>query len=270
VKYKEHEILNIDGLSGLLAYINSDGAKKTEKKSHARTAEGNKFRGRETWDECLDMMRRGWPEGLQKMAAAVDDVKASMAEPSPVNFGLDVTGQCFDVGAYLSGEPECWLSPDPEKPKKTYRIILNCCVNGDITAEQIINRGAAVVAMIDALQADPSNVVDLTIIYPIRKIKGKHNLCIRLHIGCSPLDIDSLSFVVSHPGFFRRAIFRVIEVFVGYAHCDGYGSAQEDTELLLAENAIYLPGSNGGNMDDFKAAESAAEWLQRTIKGLSA
>lgn len=107
----------------------------------------------------------------------------------------DVQGMAYDVGAYLSGEPECWLAHEETASKRAVRLVVDLGVSCGVPHHAIETRGIAMCGLVLALQAQGYPVtVDVCVIH------GKHFASVRIidaETG-SILDIDRLTYAIAH------------------------------------------------------------------------
>lgn len=218
-----------------------------------------------SWGGALDLVRNGWHAGTADISAKLDEIK-HRSEMMQVGYQWDVTGDTFDVGTMLAGEPEHWLSPDVEPVKRIYRIGVNVGVSVSVSPKQIMNKGAAVVALIDKLQEDPSAIVELDIVCMLRYGKGRE-FC--LHMGASPLDMDGIAFAVAHPAFLRRLLFAYIEIENNRKYCGSYGMPSDIKKPDAYD--LYIPCNyTGDGMSEFDTTAGAAAWVKRKVEALTA
>ena len=66
--------------------------------------EDSSWTGSRDMDHALELARDGWPEGLERIEKALDEINAEpYVEPAPI---FDVTGEAFNLDAVLQGQPE--------------------------------------------------------------------------------------------------------------------------------------------------------------------
>lgn len=184
----------------------------------------------EEWDYCAgwsgteDMIKNGWHTGTDDVLARLEDVKHSLQEEF-AGYRMDVTGQFFDVGLVVSGEPECWFTEETQPIRKVCRIQVNTISSWNTPAEVCKNRGAAIVALADHMQQS-GWIVEISV-YMVaihHSNKDDNNLSIiRVDVDTKPVDIDALSFLVAHPAGYRRLGFAALEAINGSNSLGGYG-----------------------------------------------
>jgi hypothetical protein len=232
-------------------------------RSHAK--EEKSWFGTADFNEARTLARTGWDYGRAELEAAIQNIPAT--DPVEHGYSWDVVGEAFDMGTYLSGEPEHWLTPMFEPRRRIVRIVMNVFASGRVEASTLMNRGAAVLSLIKSLQ-EKGDIVNLTWISTGNDVSGDGGRNYRIHceMSTSPFDMDSIAFI-GHPSFFRRYVFAAQEVMAGQRECGGYGYP---TDPEIEDNGdgtlIYMPCSSRGpnGFQNFETPQAAADWLMRT------
>ena len=222
---------------------------------------------------ALAIADKGWPEGMKKVESittpainsAISSVEACSA------WGWDVTGADYDVGEFLTGTPDCWLDRTQEGTRPVITIMANCVSSGGIPAEAMARRGAAVVALILALQAG-GYVVRVFAVEGMR-ISNKdiwHRVCLTDDQG-GPLDMDRIVFALAHPAAARQLGYMLGASYVGQKGSCGISWPSNDPKTLPPEDwkrDLYLeaPYLDAAEWHD---SESVAAWVAATYKALS-
>jgi len=244
------------------------------------------------WDGAVNMVRTGWHEGTKDVLARLEQVKHSLAEEFS-GYRMDVTGQFFDVGLVVSGEPECWFQEEHEPIRKIAKIAVNATASCGTNANVIKNRGAAIVALADHLQ-QVGWIVELSVFFVAlghRDRDNNKNTIIRIDVDTKPIDIDELAFLVAHPAGFRRIGFAAEEAANANGNLGGYGGggitkesaiSRGDVKSEYAESFVSWCKDGGcsadanielleylvNGQDDFGTPELAAKWVARQINGI--
>lgn len=96
---------------------------------------------------------------LAKVEAEVADILAEVELEIPrpdFERVWDVAGSEVDIDRYLAGEPECLIEYPPlhvAKAGRSIRLIVSTALSGGVSAEVVRARGAAIIALCDALAA---------------------------------------------------------------------------------------------------------------------
>lgn len=197
-----------------------------------------------TWEEAIEQAEIGNPELITDIISVIP--KAD--EPPYNNFSRDVTGDFFDVGDFLSGEPECCWSSDTEQKREAVNIIVNIGFPESAPADGIKRRGGAIVGLIDNMQKR-GYIVNLSVC--ILGIdygkKGQYEpTLIKIHVDTRPVDIASIAYMIANPLFLRRIIFAF---FATYRKKDA-------REIRVCDDTKYL-----GTKEDERYIYFAAVFL---------
>lgn len=165
-------VIHFDSISGLRNYaslptteneknhewINSDEIAKA-----AGDCLENWF-GVENFQKVEEILNGGWPEGVERMNAAMHEIDAP--DPSTKIKRRKTRGDSgdeFDWQAYAQGEADiAWTRPVPKKIKNPRKITLFCDLTlgstHETSSDQFFWRGAAALYLTDALSKSGYNV----------------------------------------------------------------------------------------------------------------
>lgn len=213
--------------------------------------------GGETLEGSLKLARKGWDKGRSDVRAIANLLTIDVERPA---IGYDVVGDTWDMGKVINGEPECamlWVHEEKEKP------IISVCVNTTVSAyinESLIRtRGAAILALIEAIELTGRRV-ELTCIFsegPNNGWRGGKPWDIRVTIkhADEPAQDDMIAFAVAHPAFSRRFGHGV----TGQGIYPGSPAGIED------EYDIYIPEMMMGK-GPWGDKEKTLEWIKAHLK----
>jgi len=209
----------------------------------AKAKNGNHFHEFQGWQECQTALRLGWQEGVDavnsKSAKIESILGASIIREA---YSPAVTGLFFDTGLVLSGEPECWLQTvEEDTGSKVVTVSINACISGSVNKRTIIDRGAAVCALVKLLETQGKSVRVLYGMGLNTNWDMSGDTC-RLEVTLKregdPLDLDTLAFWLVCPDAFRRLCFRFIEaheiwkqVGKGYGYPDTNWNPEADVKI---------------------------------------
>ncbi len=228
-------------------------------------------RGPRAFDDALDLAESGWTgadERINALTGALTGHVCSLIERP--RWTADVTGEALDIGAALSGEPEHWRSLAWEiaegAGRRIYRVIVpiggHCMISGDAYTYA----GAAACAAVAAIEAAGHGAE----VWAYQAAdEGSNRVSQRVLVKQAefPLDLPRLAFVLAHPAFHRRLIFRTLEtspesyssgMIYGYGHPSYHylTEATEPTDFLLPTAAAVHDFVQAGG-----AAERLIDWL---------
>ncbi|HSW74453.1 MAG TPA: hypothetical protein VLG16_01140 [Candidatus Saccharimonadales bacterium] len=175
------------------------------------------FTGTHSLSEAVRLAREGWPEGVERLNNAPEinvDVDYT-TQPQPF---FDLSGEEVDVGRYLTGEPENMIAYQMAEQPRDH--IIELIVQGnqpaETTKEQIIGRGAVILAAAQAMQ---SRGFSIGITYATASrgpqwydeslFRSEYYLPLQ-EIG-QVTDVDTLAFALLHPSMLRRLMFGAYE-----------------------------------------------------------
>lgn len=224
-----------------------------------RTAEGRSnsamngeasWAGSSTVETAISTARTGWPEGLEKIAKARRGLPGLTAPrsiiPCPT---IAEDGDEILVDRFLDGESDCWLDfPQVEKSVsgRIIPIIVNLAVSCGVDKSKIEERGALVVALVDALESAGYRV-ELTMCERWKAVYSStpefFQWSVILKKCEEPLEIDRLAFAMISPAMTRRIGFRLKDrtedgdFWAGQSQ----GTPAELEESEIPEGTIHFP-----------------------------
>lgn len=179
-----------------------------------------------SWEEAMDQALHGEAKKASDFSKVVDEIQSRMETEVP-RLTHDVTGQILDVGAFVAGEPECFMRRGPKPAPRSVPVYVDMGFSGGTSARTIQTRAAAITALVDELQT-MGLIVDLHVARRQRLSDRSKPVIVDVAIDCRPVDVNILSYVCS-PEFQRRWTWAVFEDYCDKNNPDygGYGSGQE-------------------------------------------
>lgn len=241
--------------------------------SHNMYARKTAWCGNSTLSDAMKLAATGWHVGTDDILNKLDAIKHDETMEQR-GYQWDVVGQQFDIGAVLSGEPECWLKEDYQPTRKFVSICINLSLSGGISENALTRRGAAVIALVDKLQ-DEGYIVELKAVQGIDCLftppngTGKHHYH-WLNFGMSPLDLDEASFVLAHPAFFRQMGFALMDITTQHSECASNCYCKDIPAEMQKQFNVYIPTGDlrNKNGNDINNEADCAKWVQEVIDGL--
>ena len=201
------------------------------------------FTRSESWEHCIELAEHGCP-------ATTQDVESASVK---VTFEAGPTWEYAPVGAfpcipgYAAGVPENMFVPQEEgasNAKPIVRIAVNVVCSAFVDPQDIINRGAAVIALIDKIQGGGQRVELIAFCHIQSHKDDRIIISVTVKRPEEPVDMDRIGFAIAHPSMLRRAMFRVVECMCPY-RLGGYGyCAQFDDALKSSDMNIAAIGSD--------------------------
>lgn len=201
---------------------------------------------------AYQLATKGWPEGAKRASEVSAKLATRLAGSTSAlvtthELVYDVCGASFDVGSYLSGEPECWLRFEPQESKRSVRIVCNIGVSSFVETEVMERRGVAMAALAIALQG-AGHPVTIDVMVSIHRgnagrqgaaeALGTHVVRVLDASTGSIVDIDRVVYATAHPTMLRRLMFDAL--FGQLGDCDGFLGAPMDTQPSGEKIDLYL------------------------------
>lgn len=230
--------------------------KETPKNNYSKTYEPRPDFCTATWKEALKFARFGI-----KNQAKIEQIMSSMNLLEKVKtkgYGMSEHGLFIDIGSYLSGEPECWVTEEfTYKPKKVVKILASIGYAWHYNEQQVENRGAGIVSLIQMLKKQ-GYIVKINL-YESSVHDNVQYTCF-LKIPTNPLDLQSLSYALCSPTLLRRFLFAWMELKENRSNCDTYGSPNTIDEVALSKDIIHFQGL-GKEGCDYRDEETTKKYI---------
>lgn len=226
-----------------------------------------------TWEEAKRMALNGWADGMKEIEKYQAKISPIVAQKvlRPVQIYAQA-GYNVDIGAFLANEPECFIAREFEArnyPGKVYKIVCSISFSAAIKPETIIQRGAMICALIDAIEyaGHRAEVIcndAMSAKERDRNGQNKQNGWLEISTvvkkANQPLEMTDLAFCLAHPSMLRRIMFSVAEIegWSDFAHNYGYPAEATD------KGDIYIREVFSGLVPD----ETAINWVLQELQKL--
>ena len=171
--------------------------------------------GTKTIEEAFQQID-GWEAGraeVEKVRGALGDLVPSYSGALTFQTRLAVAGDEPDVGLFLAGEPECMLESYLERTpcgSISVKVVFDCSVSGGFDSQSMVRRGAAAVAIVDALESAGLRV-ELDLIASAYSSGHIMIQTVPLKQAQDVIDLDRLAFWLASPAVLRRLTFRAMD-----------------------------------------------------------
>lgn len=263
-----NKYLSFDELSEFWSYSMKDS--HAFKKGSRKDA--NEWSGGLNWEDSKALALLGWKEGLEEVekyrARIVPKVTDKILRPQR---SFSVNGYHVDVGAFLSNDPECFHSrfyEESNNPGRIFKIVCSVSFSAAIEPATIIQRGAIICALVDAMEYAGHRVevicnLALSGSQYYRESNnrfGRFEVDVNVKSSDQPLDLSSLAFCLAHPAMLRRMMFSSAEIEGWSDYASNYGYPAKATDI----GDIYIEEVFSGEIPDSKAVG----WVLEKLKGL--
>lgn len=228
---------------------------KSRRSSRKEDSAYRTFSGSATFDSAIELAYKGYPKAREHAEPfrnlVLESISPYLIKPKP---RYDMVGEIVDQPRYLSGMPDPFLTryeplegiTTEGKTKRIYRILVNLTYICYTSADEILNRGAAIAALVDLLeeQGKRAEVIGVTHVKAFDANKIYLTNFIPIKDAGQPLDIDFIYFVLAHPAMLRRFAFSVWETYpqgirerIGIP--GGYGRPATPNDTI--DSDLYFP-----------------------------
>lgn len=234
---------------------------------HSRVTDDNSspWSGTATYQDARTLALYGWREGTDKLRRMTASMTGSMNVVRQ-SMNLALTGGAVDVPTYLTGEPECMWSWQDTEERKAVRVVIDGAHASRITPEEIMRRGAAVVAFVDAMESAGYSA-EIQLRYSIYSADKVITHAVALKRSDEPMDLESIAFAIAHPASLRRIGFGVMEMMppkitkaFSFRLHGSYSSVHRTTSGEVEPGDIILTGNH-----QFSSEEEAMQWARKCV-----
>lgn len=207
-----------DSTEDVLDFCDTVTEEKHEQMMIKQESSFNKF----SWQETIEHLKHGFT--TEKMLYEKDKLTNLVKEElTKLGIKYEVTGDYLDIGAYLSGQPECFASFDyfPED-KPELNIVVNLSKSAYVEPYLVENRGIAIASLIEVLK----NTYNIKCFLVKATEYMGTNCFFRFNVNISGYaSFNQLMTYVGHTGFYRRVCFTIMERMFDRRSCqnDSYG-----------------------------------------------
>lgn len=210
---QQNIVRKFDSLYALIEYAQGD-TDMTGRRS-SRDTDRPEWHGTADFDEAVNLALHGWSDVRPQVDRLTSQLNFQVREVIHTAFQpvYDVQGAMVDVGAYLEGQPECmvdFLPVEQSRVGRVVNVIVQIGVASQVTKDEILARGAAVAALVEAL-AIAQHSTEIWIESSIKPTQGNkkasYTVLARVKEASERFDLDAFSFALAHPSMLRRIIF---------------------------------------------------------------
>jgi hypothetical protein len=210
----------------------------------SRDETGRFDRGTATFAEAVDLARHGWPQGRQLISDALAIVFPERAQlPERVH---DVAGAYPDVPRAVAGDPMSMINlrPSSRAARPVVRVDYSRSAPSIVPAAAIINRGAALLGAVDALESAGYSV-ELRLVFKNTSLAAPlaFHSAVTIKDAGAPLDIDRAAFALINPAVLRRLAFAIREQHGELERNGGFNSygVADSTPLDSERDTVFVP-----------------------------
>jgi hypothetical protein len=174
------------------------------------------WQGTADWDEAAAKVFR-WDEGAERVQAMRAKISAGVERFKVETYRSAQLPGVVVMDDYIKGKPRPVIALRKSQDKlpnagKVVRLAINAFASGSVSTEVLITRGAAVMALADAIEKRGGKV-EVVIRYTAGNRSGstKVNYEVTVKRAGQNLNLNSVAFAMAHPSMCRRMCFGAME-----------------------------------------------------------
>ncbi len=224
--------------------------------------------GTRDWQTAVDYAVKGWPEGMKKVTAKIGLNRA--LEKSKVR-EYDVFGERPEIGRFLSGVPVCMVRRVIKQSTRRpiVDIVINASYSSRVSADTIMNYGAAIAIVIDELEEQGFSVGLYVGAANEYKAEDGNNYGVLVDVKKSGehMDLERMIFFTANPAFLRRMVFAYWETkYEGTSSFRyGYGRIDEMKKDNYPEDSVYFGMQDGELNRRCNTVEGARDFIRERV-----
>ena len=258
-KFGSDIVYRFDGFSDLARSANERRNKDgSSSKTHDLV-----WYGSDNFEHAQSLLVDGWDGPTREIMRITDTVRETIGEVVKplIQFAMNVYAPRVDIGMWATGDPNCFIEcyeEDGLRPERFVRLLIDSTFSAMVSPNDIITRGAAVIALCDALNLCGYSTEVFTVC-AVSSGKDKCFSIIPVQTAGQPWDVRSAIMPLAHPSFLRRMHFGIIEgggatVTKKFGSGNGYGtpcgvSKGDRADELVGGADIILSGQKGSISD---------------------
>lgn len=260
------ELYHWQEFSSVAAWVKqaAEGASGMDMRERSSRRDNDNNFCRYSWGETLAAAVGGY-DATHKVKELVNGLFAKIKPAESLTDGVvyaDDGGMDIDVGAYMGGEPECFLDMrETQGVGKTVELIVDGLASAGVHQDTIERRGAAIMALAESLKMR-GYACGVTLVFGSGERFGYNGkdavrgvlatTVVRVQEPTHATDFDTINFALSHPGSLRRMQFSLMEQWpeemrkkIGVP--GGYGAIVNVGESEIDSDSIYFPPMIGSD-----------------------
>lgn len=280
-------VRTMDGIDDLIRIADRRIAEGVDNLGNASLSGEEYFTGTRTLAEAVGLARYGWHEGMDRINQIAESINIDpsiLQSALRVESSFDVSGDEPDIDRFLQGSPDnmvTYSNSDEARVGRVLDFVINVAQHASVDKQEIENRGAAILASVEALKANGYSIGVFAVEQCEPSGSVHDNKFIRYEIPIlepgQSVNIDTLAFSIMHPSFLRRLIFaanenepKEIREEFGFRSGGGYGRPVYIDGYQHARPAMVIDKDEGLHRSSEDTARFAQKLVEKSLAELGA
>ncbi len=230
------------------------------------------FRGTYSFEEAQKLMENGWEEGAKNITGKFNNAILKHKKIQNVKKNIyDIQGYQACVPRYLQDIPTSMINKkNYKKQVKILNVYKSICYNHKWEKDDIIKESVKALLIVDKLESAGYRC-NLYTIFGSKKNNEEVICVVKIKDSKEKINIFKCAYLLAHPSFLRRHMFRFIELFphiTGRNFIWSYGvpilkndlknilkKQQQQNDFLFIDLSICKSFEEILNINDFKEIE---------------
>lgn len=267
----EYKIQEFESMNEIAEYIQNTSMINEYLLTQKRyLEEESSFLGINSFDKILDRLRFGDNKMTTIFLNQLAALKTNEKESND-NFHMDIEGVAYDMGAVVSGEPECCINLGQPQSKPYLKIFIDIGYCGAVEPLTISYRGVAIYQLINNL-ISKGYIVDVYFIHYITTDCGCAHYAQTVKLSTDYLVTSQIAFGGTCE-FFRIVTWLLTAIQKNEKSYTGSGRSMPNSEVIkqLNKEGLYIPSgytdARFNICDQNKAIELVTEIYNNYVEG---
>lgn len=216
------------------------------------------FYGISKFDGVLDRLKYGDTETTKTY---LDKLKSAQEDGEEINnIHMDIEGFAYDMGAVVSGEPECCVNSGHPTVKPHLNIYIDTGYSGGVSPSVIANRGVAIYQLVSNLLSK-GYLLDIWVVHYIDCSNGD-SFCQRVKLSTEYLTVSQLAFA-GRCEFFRVVTWLLTAIQKKDYRYTGSGKSEPSRSVVeeLKKDGLFIPSGYTDGRFNGCSKEQALEYI---------
>lgn len=234
LKYKEYKTQDFENMNEVAEYLKS----QKDLNKYELTHQTSSFYGCGKFEDTLKRLKYGDQVETTRYLDKLKQLEKGLE--SDEDFKMDVEGFAYDMGAVVSGEPECCINTGAPKTKPYMKIFIDIGYNGGVSADTIANRGVAICQLISNLLSQ-GYILDIYVIHFIDTF-GDGHYAQRIKLTTDYFSISQLAYAGTCE-FFRIVSWLLTAIQMKEHSYTGDGRSMPSGTVIkeMKKEGLYIP-----------------------------
>lgn len=235
----EYKMQDFESMSEIAQYLEANPKLSKYRLTHSSLLSGKSgFYGVSKFDDIPSRLKYGDEKVTTIYLEKLKQINTEEAKQDEMK--MDIEGFAYDMGAVVSGEPECCLNTGYPSIKPHLSIYIDTGFHGGVNPSTIANRGVAILQLVSNL-ISLGYILDIWVIHYITT-SDDELYCQRVKLNTDYLTISQLAFSGTCE-YFRVVTWLMTAIQKGSYSYTGNGQSMPKSDVVreLQKDGLFIP-----------------------------